>query len=89
MFALRAAGHDPQELLDALPQAAYPTASAGSVTVEPGQLGDRQVTVISEPSTAGTIGSFYAFVDGGTLIVAQALAEPVAEAAFEELPAPD
>ena len=43
------------------------------------------MTVISEPSTAGTIGSFYAFVDGGTLIVAQALAEPVAEAAFEEL----
>ncbi len=24
MYALRAAGHDPQELLDALPQAAYP-----------------------------------------------------------------
>lgn len=89
MFALRAAGHDPQELLDALPQAAYSIAPAGSVTVEPGQLGDRQVTVISEPSEAGTIGSFYAFVDGGTLIVAQALAEPVAEAAFEELPPSD
>ena len=44
------------------------------------------VTVISEPTLAGTIGSFYAQVDGGTLIVAQALAEPVAEAAFDELP---
>lgn len=86
MFALRAAGHDPHELLNALPQAAYPTAPAGAVTVEPGRLGDRQVTVISEPSEASTIGSFYAFVDGGTLIVAQALAEPVADAAFEELP---
>ncbi len=46
------------------------------------------MTVISEPNQAGTIGSFYALVDGGTLIVAQALAEPVAEAAFDELPAP-
>ncbi len=86
MYALRAAGHDPQELLDALPQAAYPDAPAGSITVEPGQLGDRAVTVISEPNQAGTIGSFYALIDGGTLIVAQALAEPVAEAAFDELP---
>ena len=86
MYALRAAGHDPLELLDALPQAAYPSAPAGSITVEPGQLGDRAVTVISEPNLAGTIGSFYAFVDGGALIVAQALAEPVAEAAFDELP---
>lgn len=86
MYALRATGHDPQELLDALPQAAYPNVPAASVTVEPGELGDRQVTVISEPSQAGTIGSFYAFTDGGTLIVAQALAEPVAEAALEELP---
>jgi hypothetical protein len=39
-----------------------------------------------EPSRAATIGSLYAFVDGGTLIVAQALAEAVAEAAFGELP---
>jgi hypothetical protein len=87
MYALRARGRDPRELLDALPQAAYP-AAAGTVTVEAGRLGDRQVTVISEPSQAATIGSFYAFVDGGTLIVAQALAEPVAEAAFDELPTP-
>ncbi|HEX6473682.1 MAG TPA: hypothetical protein VF114_01180 [Candidatus Limnocylindria bacterium] len=86
MYALRAAGRDPQALLDALPQAAYPGVPASSITVEPGQLGDRQVTVISEPSQAATIGSFYGFVDGGTLIVAQALAEPVAEAAFAELP---
>lgn len=86
MYALRAAGHDPLELLDALPQSAYPSARAGSITVEAGQLGDRAVTVISEPNLAGTIGSFYAHVDGGTLIVAQALAEPVAEAAFDELP---
>jgi len=88
MYALRVAGHDPQELLDALPAAAYPDAPAGSVTVESGQLGDRAVTVVSEPNAAGTIGSFYAFIDGGTLIVAQALAEPVAEAAFDELPPP-
>ena len=85
MYALRARGHDPQELLDALPQVAYPGAR-GTVTVEPLQLGNRKVTVISEPSQAAAIGSFFAFVDGGTLIVAQALAEPVAEAAFEELP---
>jgi hypothetical protein len=85
-YALRAASHDPQELLDALPQAAYPNAPAGSITVEPGQLGDRSVTVISEPNEAATIGSFYALIDGGTLIVAQALAEPVAAAAFDELP---
>jgi hypothetical protein len=64
---------------------AYPGAR-GTVTVEPLQLGNRKVTVISEPSQAAAIGSFFAFVDGGTLIVAQALAEPVAEAAFEELP---
>ena len=87
MYALRAAGHDPQELLAALPQAAYPSAPTDAITVEPGRFGARQVTVISEPSEAGTIGSFYALVDGGTLIVAQALAEPVAEAAFAELPA--
>ena len=86
MYALRAAGHDPQELLDALAQAAYPNAPADSITVEAGQLGDRQVTVISEPTQAATTGSFYALIDGGTLIVAQALAEPVAEAAFAELP---
>ncbi len=86
MYALRATGHDPQELLDALPQAAYPSAPAGSISVAPGRLGDRDVTVVSEPNEAGTIGSFYALVDGGTLIVAQALVEPVAEAAFEELP---
>ncbi|HKO32807.1 MAG TPA: hypothetical protein VJY85_03570 [Candidatus Limnocylindria bacterium] len=88
MYALRAAGHDPQELLAVLPAAAYPSAPAGSVTVEPGRLGDRTVTVISEPNQAGTIGSFYALIDGGTLIVTQALAEPVAEAAFDELPSP-
>ena len=86
MYALRVAGHDPQELLDALPQAAYPGAAAGSITVEPGELGDRAVTVISEPNQAGSTGSFYALIDGGALIVAQALAEPVAEAAFNELP---
>jgi len=86
MYALRATGHDPQELLDALPQAAYPEAPAGSITVAPGQLGDRSVTVISEPNAAGTIGSFYALIDGGTLIVAQALVEPVAESAVGELP---
>jgi len=86
MYALRAAGHDPQDLLAALPQAAYPKAPAEAITVEPGRFGDRRVTVISEPSEVGTIGSFYALVDGGTLIVAQALAEPVAEAAFAELP---
>lgn len=88
MYAIRAAGHDPQELLDALPQAAYPEAPAGSITVEPDRLGDRAVTVISEPSEAGTIGSFHALVDGGTLIVVQALAEPVAETALDELPSP-
>jgi len=88
MYALRAAGHEPQELLDALPQAAYPGAAAGSITVELDQLGDREVTIISEPGEAATIGTFYALVDGGTLIVAQALAEPVAEAAFAELPSP-
>jgi hypothetical protein len=88
MYALRAAGHDPQELLDALPQAAFPGASASSITVEPGQLAGRRVVVISEPSQAQSIGSFYAFVDGGTLIVAQALAEPVAEAAIDELNPP-
>jgi hypothetical protein len=88
MFALRVEGHDPQELLDALPQAAY-AGAPGSVTVGSGRLGGRAVTVISEPTAAGTIGSFYAFIDGGTLIVAQALAEPVAEAAFEELPPQD
>jgi hypothetical protein len=87
MFALRAPGQDPRELLDALTRAAY-AAGAGSVTVEQRQLGDRRVTVISEPSLAASIGSFYAFSDGGTLIVAQALAQPVAEAAFEELPSP-
>jgi hypothetical protein len=84
MYALRAADHDPQELLNALPQAAYPGAPAGAVTVEPGHLGDSAVTVISEPNEAGTIGSFYALIDGGTLIVVQALAEPVAEAALDE-----
>jgi hypothetical protein len=88
MYALRANGHEADELLDALAQAAYAGAS-GSVTVEERQLGDRRVTVISEPSQAVSIGSFYALVDGGTLIVAQALAEPVAEAAFQELPAQD
>ena len=86
MYALRVRGHDPQELLDALPQAAYPNAPADSITVEAGQLGDRQVTVISHSGQAATIGSFYAFTNGDTLIVAQAFAEPVAEAAFEELP---
>ena len=54
----------------------------------PTRLGDRAVTVISEPNEAGTIGSFHALVDGGTLIVVQALAEPVAEAALDELPSP-
>jgi hypothetical protein len=88
MYALRASGHDPGELLDALSQAAYAGAS-GSVTVEERQLGDRRVTVISEPSQAASIGSFYALVDGETLIVAQALAEPVVEAAFHELPRQD
>jgi hypothetical protein len=86
MYALRAAGHEPGELLEALPRAAYPNAVAGSVTIEVRRLGDRRVTVISEPSQAASIGSFYACQDGGTLIVAQALAEPVAEAAIEELP---
>jgi hypothetical protein len=88
VFALRVAGHDPRELLGALPAAAYPDAPAGSITVESSQMGDRAVTVVSEPNAAGTIGSFYAFIDGGTLIVAQALAEPVAEAAFDELQPP-
>jgi hypothetical protein len=86
MYALRAAGHDPRELLAVLPQAAFPDSADGSVTVEERQLGDRLVTEVSEPSQAATIGTFYAFVDGGTLIVAQALAEPVAEAALDELP---
>jgi hypothetical protein len=85
MFALRVAGRQPQELLDALPAAAFPNALPDAASITEQRLAGRRVTVISEPSAAATIGAFYAAIDGGTLIIAQALAEPVAEAAFEEL----
>lgn len=84
MFAVRAPGGDPLELLEALPHAAYPDAADGAIIAARIQLGDHRVTAISDPSAASSIGSFYAQVDGRTLIVAQSFAEPVAEAAFDE-----
>ncbi|HEY7463380.1 MAG TPA: hypothetical protein VH987_02955 [Candidatus Limnocylindria bacterium] len=86
MFAIRIAGHEPQELLDALPEAAYPEETPDSIVVDEAQLGGRDVTVISQPEEVARLGTFYALIDGGTLIVAQTLAEEVAAAAIEALP---
>ena len=86
MYALRAPGRSAQEIQAALSQAAYPQADPSSVSVNSQQLGRRSVTVISHDPEADTIGTFYCLIDGSVLIVAQALAEPVAEAAFDELP---
>ncbi|HET7521452.1 MAG TPA: hypothetical protein VFK61_07945 [Candidatus Limnocylindria bacterium] len=86
MFAIRADGVDPMALLAALPAAAYRGAQADSISVTRGGLGGHDLTVISQPEQAPRLGTFYAFADGGTLIVVQALAEPVAEAAIEAMP---
>jgi hypothetical protein len=86
MYALRSAGHEADELMAALPAAAYPGAPPGSVTVSQERLAGRTVTVISDPAEAARIGTFYCLADGEVLLVAQVLDEAVAEAAFEELP---
>jgi hypothetical protein len=86
MYALRASGLSAPEMLAALPEAAYPDAEPGSVMVSEAVLGTRNVTVITEPSAATTLGTYYCLVDGEVLVVAQALAEPVAESAFAALP---
>ena len=86
MYALRAAGHSADEILAAMPAAAYPEDSPGSITVSGQSLAGRTVTVISDPAESARIGTFYCLADGDVLIVAQVLDPAVAETAFEELP---
>jgi hypothetical protein len=83
MYAIRVEGIDTARLLTGLAQVAYPS---GDVDLSSKLIAGRNVTVINQPATADRLGTFYAFGEGDTLIVAEAFAEPVVERAFQALP---
>jgi len=83
MYAIRVEGIDTARLLGGLAEVAYPS---GDVDLSSKLIAGRNVTVINQPATADRLGTFYAFGEGDTLIVAEAFAEPVMERAFQALP---
>jgi hypothetical protein len=84
-YAIRPTKHSAEETLAALALVAYPDARETTTATEQ-QMGMWMVTVISEPTEAARLGTLYCIADGQVLIVAQAFAEAVADAAFAEPP---
>ena len=84
-YALRVAGVDSQQLLDAFSASAYdPT--EGDVTRDEATVGGRPVTVVTQASTAARLGTFYAYLVDDVLLVVQSFDPVVAEEVIAALP---
>lgn len=86
MFAIRVSGRSAQDLEQALTRTAYPTDATPEVSTV--RLAGRELTVVSDQALGPQRGTFYLLPlpEQQALIVAQAFAEPVVEAALGELP---
>lgn len=85
LYALRVSGVDGEILLEAFATAAYDPA-AGMTDRSQEQIGDREVSVISQPASAQRIGTFYACLLGEALLVAQTLDRPTAQECLAAMP---
>lgn len=85
LYALRVEGVDGETLLNAFANAAYDPA-AGEIDRSHDEIGGKAVSVINQPASAQRIGTFYAYVLGNALLVAQALDRPTAEEGLAGLP---
>lgn len=85
LFALRVRGVDGETLLNAFATAAYDPA-AGTVNRTQEEVGGKAVSVINQPISAQRIGTFYAYVLGDALLVAQTLDRPTAEECLAAMP---
>lgn len=84
-YALRVAGVDGQQLLDAFSAAAY-DASEGDVTRDEATVGGRPVTVVTQASTAARLGTFYTYLVDDALLVVQSFDPVVADEVIAALP---
>ncbi|MDP9468815.1 MAG: hypothetical protein M3P32_08795 [Chloroflexota bacterium] len=85
LYAIRVKGVDGDGLLTALAAAAYDPA-AGPIDRVAEEIGGKAVSVVSQPATAQQVGTFYAYLLGGTLLIAQALDRSTAEEGLAAMP---
>lgn len=84
-YALRVAGVDGQQLLDAFSASAYDPIE-GDVTRDEATVGGRPVTVVTQASTAARLGTFYAYPVDDVLLVVQSFDPIVAGEVIAALP---
>lgn len=86
MFAIRVTGRSAQELAGALVRTAYPAEATPEVTTV--RLAGRDLTAVHDEALGPQRGTFYLLPrpEQEAVIVAQAFAQPVVEAALGELP---
>jgi len=85
MYALRSPAVSGAEMLEAWTAVAY-APDVADVSVSERSVAGRTATVITAPSVAAQIGTFYAYTSEETLLVVQAFDEAVAVEALEALP---
>ena len=84
-YALRVAGVDGRRLLDAFATSAYDPAE-GEVTRDEATVGGRSVIVVTQPTTAARLGTFYAYRMDNVVVAVQAFDPVVAEEVIAAMP---
>ena len=84
-YAIRALGLAGERLTEAFVDSAYDTGE-GAVTRSDEVIGGKPVTVVTQASTAGRLGTYYAYAAGDVLFVVQVLDPVVAEEVLAALP---
>lgn len=84
-YALRVPGADGPRLLEAFVASAYDP-SEGEVTRDEATVGGRSVTVVTQPTTAARLGTFYAYLIDDVLLVVQSFDPLLADEVIAALP---
>jgi hypothetical protein len=84
-YALRVRGVGGTRLREAFIGSAYDRGD-GDVTRDEATIGGRSVTVVMQPTTAARLGTFYAYLHDGVLIVVQAIDPAVADEVIGAMP---
>ncbi|MGH2355323.1 MAG: hypothetical protein ACRDJN_27250 [Chloroflexota bacterium] len=84
-YALRVAGVDGRRLLEAFLAAAYDPRE-GEVTQDEATIGDRSVSVVTQPETAARLGTFYVLLVNDVLLAVQSFDPVVADEVIAALP---
>lgn len=84
-YAIRLPDVDGDALLNAFAGSAYDPAE-GDVTTSEAVIGEKRVMVVTQPSTAARIGSYYAYTLDATLLIVQTLDPEVAADVLSALP---